>query len=53
MSRAVAAEGDSARTSGAGEQKGHPRQHPFERAFHRVQLDCTAGSFQSRMWCSK
>ena len=36
---AITTEGDAARASCAREQKGHPGQHPLERAFERVNLD--------------
>ena len=39
VSRIIAAEGDSARPLGAGEQKRHSCQHPLERTFHRMQLN--------------
>ena len=37
--RPVAAEGDAARPGRAGQQERHAREHPLERAFHRVQGD--------------
>ena len=39
MARAVAAEGDAARSGRAGQQEGHAGKHPLEAAFHRMDGD--------------